>query len=126
VVPLYFHGSGPTGDYDISPALFWSFRDGPKHSLLLPPLLAYHEGDGTTESTWAINTWFQSRPTGFTLASVPFLFVGREGASHHTLLPPLFWRWGDASETTTRTAYVSGPALPSRRETRRRADERAE
>ncbi len=107
IVPLFFHGtSARNGTYDISPLLFWSFRDGKNQSLFLPPLLTYHHTDGETSSTWALNTWYQSRPDGFTLASVPLLFVGREGKSHHEIVPPLFWRWSDGETTTT----IAGPA----------------
>ena len=102
VVPFYFQGRGKGGDYDVSPLLFWSFRDGPKHSLLLPLLLTWHGGDGQTEATWSFNTWFERRPSGFTFLFAPLLFVGREGGKHHTFLPPLFWRWGDdANEEST-------------------------
>ena len=106
IVPFYFRGRSAEGEYDVSPPLFWSFRDGKTHSLFIPPLLTYHSGDGVTESTWAFNTWFQSRPGGFTLASVPFLFAGRDRLSHYTLLPPLVWHWGDAKQETTIAANV--------------------
>jgi hypothetical protein len=92
IAPFYFGGRGVSGDYDVSPPLFWSFREGAKSSTFLPPLLTY----------------FQTRPTGFTLNVFPFfVFAGREGTDHHTFVPPLFWRWGDAIETST----IVGPAF---------------
>jgi hypothetical protein len=103
LAPLYFGGrSTVDGAYDVSPFLFWSFRRPHQHTLVLPPLLTLHTGDDQgTESTWAFNTWYQSRPNGFTFAAAPFVFAGREGEAHHEVVPPLFWRWGDAEETTT-------------------------
>jgi hypothetical protein len=106
VVPFYFRGrSQRDGDYDVSPPLFWSFRDGPNHSLFIPPLLLFHQGDGTVESTWVANTYYQSRPGGFTLASLPILFVGRQDDSSYAVVPPLFWHWADRDDTTT----IAGP-----------------
>src|SRR5207249_3972990 len=67
VVPLYFAGRSEEGDYDVSPALFWSFRHGRSHSLLIPALAAWHSGDGETETTFALNTYYQARSDGFTL-----------------------------------------------------------
>ena len=92
----------------MSSVSFRSFRGKGSHSLFLPPLLAWHSGDeeAGTETTFALNTYYQSRRTGFTLASVPLLFAGREGDVHHLLVPPLFWRWGDKERTTTIAANV--------------------
>src|SRR5207237_341514 len=94
VVPLYFGGRSAEGDYDVSPALFWSFRHGAQHSLLLPALATWHGGDEETETTFIANTYYQARPDGFTLTSFPLVFAGREGEKHHEhVLPPLFMRW---------------------------------
>ena len=41
------------------------------------------------------------RSTGFTLASIPFFFMKKEGDEFHVIAPPLLWRWEDKEWTTT-------------------------
>ncbi len=65
--------------------VFFAGRTGARHHTLIPPLLAYHGGDGETETTWILNTGYQKRPGGFTLGVAPLLLVHREGERATTI-----------------------------------------
>src|SRR6185436_15469085 len=42
VLPFYFGGrTASDGDWDVSPLLFWSFRNGATKSLFIPPALTW-------------------------------------------------------------------------------------
>jgi hypothetical protein len=97
VFPLYFGGS--TGDdesYDVA-----------------PPLLFFRSTEGDRTTLLALNTIYASRPSGYTLASVPFVFAGRDGLDSYACVPPLlFFRAGDGTNESTlaaNTFWSSGP-----------------
>jgi hypothetical protein len=96
----------PDGHTVASVPFVFSHREGARHRWLIPPLLTYHSGDGQTETTFAVNTWYQRRPDGFTLTSAPLLHVHRAKNRHRTFVAPLFWRWGDDEQTTTLAGNV--------------------
>ncbi len=107
IAPLYFRGRDAGARYDVSPLLFWSWGDAQSHHLLLPPLLAYHGGDGETETTYALQTYYQRRPHGFSLVSFPFVFASKDVLGEYEVVPPVFWRFKDLDKTTT----VVGPVF---------------
>ncbi len=104
------------GHTALSFPLFYSWREGERHRLLLPPLLTWHSGDGREETTFAVNTLYRRREDGFTLTSFPLLHVHRSPREHRTFLAPLYWRWGDERGTTTVAGNVLWAERPAERE----------
>jgi len=95
--PLYFGGTKEDGSsYDV-----------------VPPLLAFRSTEGERTTLLALNTVYASRPQGYTLASVPFVFAGRDGLDSYACVPPLiFFRAGDGTSESTlvgNTFWSSGP-----------------
>ena len=85
--------------------LVFSRAAGSDHSVLIPPLLTYHGGDGETERTLVANTYIRLGPGGWSFAFAPLVFAGRDGDDAHTIVFPLVWRFADAKDSTT----VVGP-----------------
>src|SRR6185295_3887597 len=102
VAPFYFGGrSAIEGDYDVSPLLFWSFRNGASKSLFIPPALTWHHEDELGSTTVVANAYWERRTLGWTFNLIPFFWSGAEGDEHHMFAPPLYWNWGNARRTTT-------------------------
>src|SRR5207249_2746595 len=79
-------------------------------SAFVQPLSFGRTSDGETSSTYLLNTYYNSRPDGYTLASFPFLFAGREGESRYAAAPPLYWSWSDRDSST----WIAGTAYRSK------------
>jgi hypothetical protein len=96
-----YYGSRPDGHTLASFPLLFSRRDGEESTTIVPPLLYGRRSDATTSSTWLLNTYYGSRPDGFTLASLPLVFAGREGQDAYTVAAPLFWRFSGEGRSDT-------------------------
>ncbi len=90
LLPFYAAGrnTGPdgTGSYD----------------LVLPPLFMRFS-DSQSSTTVLLPGFYSHSQVGWSLGVVPFLFLGRneQTGEHYTFVPPLFWQWGGAKDSTT-------------------------
>ena len=75
------------------PFLF-AWGDQGTHHVLIPPLLTYHGGDGVSETTYAVQTYYHSDLEGYDLGVMPFYFRGRHGNSHYDLARPFYLELG--------------------------------
>src|SRR5207244_2010535 len=83
-----YRSKDPKGsDTGLLPFWFGGAHEGKSYDVI-PPLLFGHKSDGETSSTFLLNTYYGSRPDGYTLASFPFLFAGRTGEEHSLFVPP--------------------------------------
>src|SRR5262249_16228991 len=80
----YYYRRDKNAQSDVFFPLFWRIKD-------------------PNQSTFALlNFYTHSPPRGSSGGFIPFAFWGEDaGGTHHTYVPPLFWRWGDTEETTT-------------------------
>lgn len=79
---------------------------GPRHHLVIPPLLFAQWGDGTDEHLWFAQTFAGWNETSWGLASLPLVFAGAAGPRHHLVIPPLLLaRWGDGVDER----FLAGP-----------------
>src|SRR6185295_6962910 len=103
VMPLYFHGQGSDGAYDVSPPLFWSFREPGRNTLVMPELLTY----------------FRSTAERSDLGVMPLFFHGKgSDGGGYDISPALFWSLRDPGSST----LVMPPLLTYFRETPERSD----
>jgi hypothetical protein len=101
IVANFYRRTDPDGwASGFVPLYFGSKRGGESYHLVPPLLLGVWTNPSETK-VYAINTYVSARTNGFTLAFVPLIFAGREGAAHHEVVFPLFWNWGDATSNTT-------------------------
>jgi hypothetical protein len=105
IAALFYRKADPTGwAAGFVPLYFGAKRGAESYHLVLPALTAVWENADET-NVYAVNTYYQSRPSGFTFNFLPLVFLGRDLDTHHEVVFPLFWRWGDASSTST----LAGP-----------------
>ncbi|MHB8878596.1 MAG: hypothetical protein ACYC8T_33270, partial [Myxococcaceae bacterium] len=97
--PVFTHQEKDGWDTGVLP-LWIGGRHGNRRYNVVPPLLLYHSSDGADSTLFAINTYYSSHGDDYSLAALPLVFAGREGAKSHLVVAPLYWDFRDQGSRT--------------------------
>ncbi len=73
----------------------------PRHSEVWTPLFYHRKNYGENTFTWALPTFTLSTDKqGWAAALHPLVYAGRNGASKHVVVAPIYWRFSNSDEGT--------------------------
>jgi hypothetical protein len=102
IVPIFMHYEDPDiykESWLIGPV--YTSHDPTGYSLLTP-LFGHWREYGVSRSTWIFPTFHHTTTTdGWSFNIHPLLYVGREGATAHNVLAPIYWDFLGAKKRTT-------------------------